>query len=1557
MKNYLSLFLFLLPVFGFAQQINEKTASIVAKNFLSEKRNTLKKSAPEIVFDKTSGKIANKNYYIFNTQNTSGFVIVSANKKTYPVLAYSLENSFPLEDLPPEVEEWLNVYDIQIKNLSKLKISVPVKISSAWEKYTSESFNPAGSSLKETILNDVPPLISTTWNQGVYYNALCPETSTGGSGGHVWAGCVATAMAQLMKYWNYPDYGQGNHSYTHPDYGEQSADFQNTLYNWSNMPSALSSHNIDVATLIYHCGVSVNMDYSPSGSGAYSSTARTALINNFKYSTNTILTSKYAYTDENWIKMLRAEIDAGRPLYYAGYGTGGHAFNCDGYQGTDYFHFNWGWGGAYNGYFKVDDLTPGGSNFTSSQSAMVGLQPDTIITKFDSISAISLSCSVPYSGTTADGINKANIYPLTSIHETGKEKIHKITTLFTGRITAKLSGMTNNLDVFILKYADRNTALAWGDSIAYLDDAEPGTYYIVVDGRYAEEGNYTLEVICPDNKADLIAENAKVEPMYVQSGQKFFFSYQIKNIGNTDAGSSIAKYYLSADKSLSSDDVFIDSAKIAAISQNTEINIEDDLILPATDTSGLMYIVVQVDANNDIDETDDKLNFAAAYFQIPEKGNLDCADAIVLHDNEIYNGNTALEGDSLIDNYSCYWGLTNKEIVHSFTAEYTGMVNMEFSESLEGISNVLLLSGCNENTCINTFSIWEPADTIINQSFHVKAGVTYYLVVDGNNNYGNSEGAYSIKLNFPDKCPKPIIVAGSPVDKCVGDNGAYLYTDWGYPNYQWLKDGAEIPDAIGSGYTAEETGLYYVKVIENGCTGTSEPVQVRFSPKPSGAVISALSDTSFCEGGSVILQLSTGTGYTYQWTNNDVPVNGAEYLDYEAFESGVYRAEVTNISCTVKSNPITVTAFHSAKQNGDYLDMSMDSLISWWTFDNWGMDESGNNNYANIYSAHQTGDRYNNYSAFSFDGERAYIATTTAFNHPDTFTVSLWFKTGKSGKLIGFDDQRFTDTGSNYDRHIYIGNDGRVYFGVDDGTKNVISSSLTYNDDKWHMATASLSSSGMKLYVDAQLQAQNSTVTSGAVYSGYWKIAYGNLGDWLNKPNNMYYEGKLDDIAIYNRELSHDEIEVLYSEQKINIYAEKDVFCSTASSTNIVIENSEPDVLYQLINASDNLPVGSAVAGTSGTINLNTGTMTATTSFKIFTSNTKTLCSDSLDMLFTIYVNENVKPIVQIVGYTGNDACVGDTLVFTADAQFEGSNPTYQWQVNGQITGADSSVFISNSLSDGDVLKLLLTSSLDCATPKNVSDEISLSINNLPDNSLSLNGTTEICEGDSTIISANANAADYEWYLIEEAYRLDTTQSFSVSKSGSYFVRLTNEYGCVNYSDTLEFTLYPLPDIDLGADTAIANDQSIVIGTEDNFMSYLWNTGATKAKITVEGTIGEGSYEYWLKVNDGYCENSDTIVITVEQTTGLENLFSSAEIKLYPNPAKEFINIEMNTVLREDLIVEMRNSAGMLIWQKVYKQNTSFIKDKIRLKNYPKGLYFLNFINKNSQLSRKIIVE
>ena len=242
-------------------------------------------------------------------------------------------------------------------------------------------------------LRTVDVLLETTWNQNYPYNSQCPEDE-GGNGGHVYAGCVATAMGQVINYYNHPTRGTGSHSYTpgswgYPSYPTQTANFGETDYHFELMPHEIDSTSTDeevfyIAQLLHHLGISVEMMYSPDGSGAYSSDVPYALQHYFGFS-NCSLEYKDGwwgggYTNEEWAEALKGELDQNKPLYYSGSddnGNGGHAYVCDGYDENDYFHFNWGWSGKDDAFCAIGALNTTKYAFNQSNAAIFDLYPQT----------------------------------------------------------------------------------------------------------------------------------------------------------------------------------------------------------------------------------------------------------------------------------------------------------------------------------------------------------------------------------------------------------------------------------------------------------------------------------------------------------------------------------------------------------------------------------------------------------------------------------------------------------------------------------------------------------------------------------------------------------------------------------------------------------------------------------------------------------------------------------------------------------------------------------------------------------------------------------------------------------------------------------------------------------------------------------------------------------------------------------------------------------------------------------------------------------------------------
>lgn len=392
----------------FAHPVSNAIAQKVAKHFMMEKMNTKNLS---LHLNATYGSTQQPALYVFDVNNRAGFVIVSADDVIIPILAYSIHYAFSKNSgaLSPEVNYWIKGYTDQIESVIKNKIKPGKEIAQKWASLLNGALdgNTAGRG------TSVSPLLTTRWDQLPLYNKYCP--------GNAPTGCVATAMAQIMKYWGNPLKGTGSNSYNSSTLGGTlSADFGNTTYNWSNMPDAINNNSSissinDIATLMFQCGVAVNMDYNINGSGAqvispypgYPS-AENALITYFGYSSLTHGEIRANYDDETWIALLKKEIDNNRPILYAGFGQeGGHAFDFDGYDNDNKFHINWGWSGYGNGYYTVDHLEPtfngtggGVGNFNTNQQALIGIESGKLKLQIDgpyNVSAPTIFFNTPYS--------------------------------------------------------------------------------------------------------------------------------------------------------------------------------------------------------------------------------------------------------------------------------------------------------------------------------------------------------------------------------------------------------------------------------------------------------------------------------------------------------------------------------------------------------------------------------------------------------------------------------------------------------------------------------------------------------------------------------------------------------------------------------------------------------------------------------------------------------------------------------------------------------------------------------------------------------------------------------------------------------------------------------------------------------------------------------------------------------------------------------------------------------------------------------------------------------
>ena len=346
-----------------AENVNQQKAAKVAQTILPGKELS---ALP-------MGQL--KNLYVFNAENS--FVIVAADDCARPVLAYSREFCFKTENMPLNVQDWMKSLNDEIQDAIDRKQEASEETQREWDLLLQ------GKMPEPKNRNEVRPLVQTHWDQYPPYNNMCPTGS--------FTGCVATAMAQLMKYWEWPHQGVGSHGYSHPTYGYLSANFGTTTYDWDNMGNMMYeddpvTQQTAVATLVYHCGIAVDMDYGPESSAAFTEDVPNALITYFDYNPDDIRLSRASdYGSNGWVTFVKSELDQGRPMVYRGLGDGGgHAFICDGYDAYNYLHFNWGWGGYCDGYYAYGALNPGtggagsgSGDYNLNNFAITGAHPNT----------------------------------------------------------------------------------------------------------------------------------------------------------------------------------------------------------------------------------------------------------------------------------------------------------------------------------------------------------------------------------------------------------------------------------------------------------------------------------------------------------------------------------------------------------------------------------------------------------------------------------------------------------------------------------------------------------------------------------------------------------------------------------------------------------------------------------------------------------------------------------------------------------------------------------------------------------------------------------------------------------------------------------------------------------------------------------------------------------------------------------------------------------------------------------------------------------------------------
>lgn len=317
-------------------------------------------------------------FYVFAVQ-PKGFVIVSADDRAKPILGYSTESNFTAQ-LP---EGLMTFFDNYKAGFSQMFARNDERTAEAVADWTSLAET---GKLSRKTHRGIAPLMSSVWNQTDLYNNMAPEDPTSVYSGHCKSGCVANAMSQIMRYWEWPRHGQGGHGYNantqYGNYGWQEANFEDATYRFELMPDFLDfaspQNEVDATALLeYHAGVSVDMMYGANASGAYSTDVPNALRDYFRYSSDMYLSTLEYFAQYEWEEMLMENLDAGMPLYYSSSGPdAAHAYVMDGYDDYFMFHMNWGWAGFDNGWYAIDGFYLTFYSFPWYHVALFNLHPN-----------------------------------------------------------------------------------------------------------------------------------------------------------------------------------------------------------------------------------------------------------------------------------------------------------------------------------------------------------------------------------------------------------------------------------------------------------------------------------------------------------------------------------------------------------------------------------------------------------------------------------------------------------------------------------------------------------------------------------------------------------------------------------------------------------------------------------------------------------------------------------------------------------------------------------------------------------------------------------------------------------------------------------------------------------------------------------------------------------------------------------------------------------------------------------------------------------------------------
>ena len=368
-----------------AKEVNQTTAATKAVQLMESRIDGFNAAVESVTPVEYDGHRA---YYVVQFA-PQGWALISADDTSAPLIGYSPTGDYPFENMPDNMKGHLDgLCQNIIDNLAE------VQPHTGWKTVDGRSQKVQ----RRASSDKVAPLITVNWNQNGSYWKYCPATN---SGQHAYVGCVAVGMAQAMSVAQWPDHATGSKSYDHATFGWLSVNYdEEPAYNWADILSGANNKD-DVARLLWHCGMSVTMNYGLDGSGAHTSAVANALKNYFKYPQSVTYYNRanYEAAGGDWQELLVRELQEGRAVVYAGNDpvkSYGHCFNLDGWDGS-FFHLNWGWGGHGNAYFGLDGLKDAAMdmNYTSGHEAVIGVRAPSEYPMDILLSNLSVSADAP----------------------------------------------------------------------------------------------------------------------------------------------------------------------------------------------------------------------------------------------------------------------------------------------------------------------------------------------------------------------------------------------------------------------------------------------------------------------------------------------------------------------------------------------------------------------------------------------------------------------------------------------------------------------------------------------------------------------------------------------------------------------------------------------------------------------------------------------------------------------------------------------------------------------------------------------------------------------------------------------------------------------------------------------------------------------------------------------------------------------------------------------------------------------------------------------------------